>query len=101
MLLHELTQTYKPKNIPEVIAAKTSEFWGALKCLSTETVDDYYNHFHELLDEINDNEETISNKSAMHHFIFTLGSEFDNIQNNFRIGNLPTHTGTLKTGQPY
>jgi hypothetical protein len=91
LLLQELTQTYKPKNIPEVVAAKTSEFWGTTKRLSTETVDDYYNHFHELLDEINDNEETISTKSAMRHFIFTLGSEFDTIQNNFRIGNLPPH----------
>jgi hypothetical protein len=60
LLLQELTQTYKPKIIPEVIAAKTSEFWGTTKHLPTETVDDYYNHFLELLDEINDTEETIS-----------------------------------------
>jgi hypothetical protein len=33
LLLQELTQTYKPKNIPEVIAAKTSEFWGTTKPL--------------------------------------------------------------------
>jgi hypothetical protein len=25
----------------------------------------------------------------MHHFIFTLGSEFESIQNNYRIGCLP------------
>jgi hypothetical protein len=30
LLLHELTQTYKHKNVPEVIAAKTSEFWVLL-----------------------------------------------------------------------
>jgi hypothetical protein len=30
-LLLDLVQTYKPKNVPEVIAAKTSEFWGTLK----------------------------------------------------------------------
>ncbi len=28
LLLQELVQTYKLKNVPEVIAAKTSEFWG-------------------------------------------------------------------------
>ncbi len=65
-----------------------------MKCLSTESVDEYYNHFHELLDEINNTEETISPKSAMRHFIFTLDSEFDTIQNNFRIGNLPPHWNT-------
>jgi hypothetical protein len=30
-LLRELVQTYHPTNVPEVIAAKTSEFWGQLK----------------------------------------------------------------------
>jgi hypothetical protein len=94
LLLHELTQTYKPKNVPEVIAAKASEFWGATKRLSTETVDVYYNRFHELLDEINDADEPISTKNAMRHFIFTLGSEFETIQNNFRIGNLPSQWNT-------
>jgi hypothetical protein len=43
LLLQELTQTYTPLNIPEVIAAKTSEFWGTTKCMSTELVDEYYN----------------------------------------------------------
>jgi len=33
--------------------------------------------------------ESISTKSAIHHFIFTLGTEFDTIQNNFCLGNLP------------
>jgi hypothetical protein len=40
-----MVQTYQPKNVPEVIAAKTGEFWSKTK------IDDYYNHFHELLDE--------------------------------------------------
>jgi hypothetical protein len=94
LLLQELTQTYTPKNIPEVIAAKTSEFWGTTKHLSTESVDEYYNRFHELSDEINDTEETISTKSAMRHFIFTLGPKLNTIQNNFRIRNLPPHWHT-------
>jgi hypothetical protein len=42
------------------------------------------------LDELSEADEVISTKSAMHHFIFTLGSEFDAIQNYYRIGNLPT-----------
>jgi hypothetical protein len=28
LLLQELHQMYKPKNVPEVIAAKTAEFWS-------------------------------------------------------------------------
>jgi hypothetical protein len=90
LLLQDLVNTYKPKNVPEVIAAKTSIFWGNTKQLASETVDDSYNRFHELLDELSDADEVISTKSAMCHFIFTLGSEFDAIQNNYRIGNLPT-----------
>lgn len=31
LLLRELVQTYKPKNVPEIIAAKTVEFWGNTK----------------------------------------------------------------------
>jgi len=89
LLLHELVQTYRPTNVPEVIAAKTSEFWGHTKRSSHETVDQYYNRFHDLLDDLQDAEETISTKSAIRHFIFTLGVEFEAIQNNFRIGNLP------------
>jgi hypothetical protein len=27
-LLHELVQTFRPKNVPEVIAAKTGKFWS-------------------------------------------------------------------------
>jgi hypothetical protein len=89
LLLHELVQTYRPTNVPEVIAAKTSEFWGHTKRSSHETVDQYYNRFHDLLDDLQDAEETILTKSAIRHFIFTLGVEFEVIQNNFRIGNLP------------
>jgi hypothetical protein len=94
LLLRELVQTYKPKNVPEVIAAKTGEFWSHTKRLPTETVDTYYNRFHDLLDELNKADEPISTKSAIRHFIFTLGPEFETIQNNFRIGNLPNEWKT-------
>jgi hypothetical protein len=46
------------------------------------------------LDELNEADEPISTKSAMCHFIFTLGPEFEAIQNNFRIGNLPSEWKT-------
>jgi hypothetical protein len=88
-LLQELVQTYRPKNVPEIIAFKTSEFWGNTKRFPSESIDEYYNRFHELLDEIEDSDEPISTKSAIHHFIFTLGSEFETIQNDFRLDNLP------------
>jgi hypothetical protein len=94
LLLHELTQTYKPKTVPEVIAAKTGEFRSKTKRLSSETVDMYYTRFHDLLDELSEADEQISAKSAMRHFIFTLGPEFEAIQHNFRIGNLPTEWHT-------
>jgi hypothetical protein len=45
LLLQDLVQTYRPKNVPEVIAAKTTLFWGSTKCLSSESSDDYYNCF--------------------------------------------------------
>ncbi len=54
LLLKELVQTYRPKNVPEVIAAKTSQFWGQTKHLPNESVDTYYNRFHELLQELLD-----------------------------------------------
>ena len=57
LLLQELHQMYKLKNVPEVIAAKTAEFWSKLKRSNNESVDSYYNRFHELLDEINDAKE--------------------------------------------
>jgi len=89
LLLQDLVQTYKPRHVPEVIAAKTSQFWGSTKRSPSETVDDYYNRFQELLDDLKDADEAISTKSAMRHFVFTLGSEFEPIQHNFRIGCLP------------
>jgi hypothetical protein len=94
LLLQDLVNTYKPRNVPEVIAAKTSQFWGSTKRSQFETVDEYYNRFHELLDELSDADEVISVKSAMRHFIFTLGSEFEAIQQNFQIGNLPSNWHT-------
>jgi hypothetical protein len=88
-VLQDLVQTYKPKNIPEVIAAKMSEFWGSLKRSPSETVDAYYNRFQEILDDLADADEPISTKSALRQFLFTLGPEFELIQHNFRINNLP------------
>ncbi len=38
LLLSELNKRYKPTNVPEVIAAKTVEFWGHTKCLSHEVL---------------------------------------------------------------
>jgi hypothetical protein len=89
LLLQDLVQTYKPKHVPEVIAAKTSQFWGTTKRFSSETIDGYYNRFMELLDELSEADEKISPKSAMRHFLFTLGSEFEPIQHSFWIGSLP------------
>jgi hypothetical protein len=54
LLLQELHHMYKPKNVPEVLEAKTAEFRSKLKQANSEPVDNYYNRFHELLDEIND-----------------------------------------------
>jgi len=88
LFLHELHQMYKPKNVPEVIAAKTVEFWGSTKRQSHESVDDYYNRFQELLEELSEADEPISKKSAIHHFIFTLGAEFEPLQNNFCLGSI-------------
>jgi hypothetical protein len=82
-------ETYKPANVPEVLAAKAGEFWSRTKHASHESVDTYYNHFRELLDDLDQADDRISTKSAMGHFIFTLGPEFESIQNNYRIGNLP------------
>jgi hypothetical protein len=44
-LLQELVQTYKPKNVPKIIAAKMVEFWGSMKHLPTESIDSYYDGF--------------------------------------------------------
>jgi len=65
LLLQELVQTYKPKNVPEVIAFKTSEFWGNTKRFHSESIDDYYNRFHDLLDDLAETDEPISTKSAI------------------------------------
>jgi hypothetical protein len=89
LLLQDLVQTYKPRNVPEVIAAKTGEFWSNTKRFPSESVDTYYNRFHELLEDLADAEEPISTNSAIRHFIFTLGPEFESFQHNYRIGNLP------------
>jgi len=88
-VLQDLTHTYEPKNIPEVIAAKTSDFWGSLKRNSNESVDAYFNRFHELLDDLAEADEAISTKSALCQFLITLGPEFKPIQHNYRINNLP------------
>jgi hypothetical protein len=85
LLLQELHQMYKPKCVPEVIAAKTVEFWGNTKQCSHESVDKYYNRFHELLEEINEELESISTSNAIRYFIFTLGDEFQPLQNNYRL----------------
>jgi len=98
-LLQDLVQTYRPQNVPEVITAKTTLFWGSTKRMSSESIDDYYNRFCELLYETNGDQERIPLKDAMRHFVFTLGNEFDTIQNNFRIDNLPSkwHTDEWPT----
>jgi hypothetical protein len=88
LLLQELHQMYKPKCVPEVLAAKTVEFWGHTKRASSESVDEYFNRFQELLEEINEEIETIPTKNAIRQFIFTLGDEFQPLQNNFRLGTI-------------
>jgi len=79
-LLRELSQTYRPKNVPEVIAAKTGEFWSKTKRKPSESIDAYFNHFHELLEDLSEADDKISTKSAMRHFIFTLGADFEPTQ---------------------
>jgi hypothetical protein len=32
LLLGDLAQIYRPKQVPEVIATKIGEFWSQLKC---------------------------------------------------------------------
>jgi hypothetical protein len=93
-LLAELVQTYKPRNVPELIAAKTVEFWGQMKRQPNESIDAYYDRFQELLEDLEDAEEPIATKAAIRQFIFTLGPEFQSIQNNFRINNLPSEWKT-------
>lgn len=57
-------------------------------------IDDYYDRFHELLDELSDADQPISTLCAMRHFIFTLRSDFETVQKNFCIGNLPSEWHT-------
>ncbi len=65
-----------------------------MKRLPTETIDTYFDRFQELLEDLADAEEPISTKAAIRQFIFTLGPEFETIQNNFRINNLPSEWRT-------
>lgn len=65
MLLQDLVQTYEPKNVPDFFAAKTGEFWSNMKQLPNESVDTYYTHFHELLDDLKDADEPTSIKSSI------------------------------------
>jgi hypothetical protein len=78
----------------KLLLPKLDFFWSQTKRLLSGTVDTYYNRFHDLLDELSEADEKISTKSAMRHFIFTLGSEFSAIQNNYRIGSLPSEWHT-------
>ncbi len=76
-LLQELVQTDKQCKVPEVLAAKAGEFWSKTKRGQTESMDSYYNRFHDLLEDLNEADDKISTTSAMHQFIFTLGTEFE------------------------
>jgi hypothetical protein len=70
LLLQELIQTYKTKNGPEVLAGKAGEFWSKTKRAPNESVDSYYNSFHELLEDLIHADDKISTKSAMRNFIY-------------------------------
>jgi len=94
-VLQDLYQTHRPLHIPEIIAAKTVQFWGNMKHMPNESVDACYNRFKELFDEIQDAEGNFLVKNAIRHFIFTLGSEFEPIQNNLQIDNLPAKWQTM------
>ncbi len=59
LLLRELQQINRPKNVPEMIAAKTGEFWSQTKWLSHESVDTYYNIFQELLDDLSEADDVL------------------------------------------
>lgn len=72
LLLQELHQMYKSRYAPEVITAKTAEFWGHAKRFPYETVDDYYNRFQELPADLDDAEEPNPKISAIRHFLFML-----------------------------
>jgi len=89
LLLCELSQTYRPSHVPEVIAAKTVEFWSTLKRSPSESVDAYYNRFQAILDDLKEAGEPIPVGGAIQQFLFTLGADFAPIQNNYRISLLP------------
>jgi hypothetical protein len=61
-VLQDLTATHRPVHVPEIIAAKTVQFWGSTRCMSNEMVDANYYHFKELLDEIQDADGPIPTK---------------------------------------
>jgi hypothetical protein len=94
LLLRELVQTYCPNNVPEVIAAKTSQFWGQTKRLPNESIDTYYNRFHELLQELLDGEERFQLGVLLDTF-FLL---WDLILKRFKI--IIASAIFLKTGKP-
>lgn len=94
LLLQELAQMYNPKNVPEVIATKTGEFWSNTKQSPYESIYAYYNRFHDFLDELSEAVKPILTKSAICHFIFILRSEFEAIQINFCFRNLQLEWNT-------
>jgi hypothetical protein len=81
--MQEIVQAYHPKNAPEVIAMKTEEFWWSMKHFPYEPVDEYYNWFHDFLDNLSNDQTVITTASTIQHFIFTWGSEFESLQNNY------------------
>jgi hypothetical protein len=89
LLLHELSQTYRPSHVPEVTAAQTVEFRSTMKRMQHESDDQFYNRFQSLLGDLEEAGEPIPTRIAIRQFIFTLGSDFAPIQSNFRIGLLP------------
>ncbi len=60
-----------------------------MKWMPNESVDTYYNRFQLLLDDLEEASKPIPLCSAVRQFIFTLGSDFTPIQNNYWIGLLP------------
>jgi hypothetical protein len=70
-----------------IIPAKTGEFGSSMKCLPP-------------LDDLSDVDEPIFTWSAMRHFIFIFGPDFDTIPNNFGLA-IFLVPGILKIGQHY
>ncbi len=69
LLLQELVETYELKHVPEVLAAKTGEFWSKTKCLSNESVDHYYNRFQKLLEDLSHADDKISTNASFHLYL--------------------------------